>query len=48
VHCAHQNGAVCLAVATGGSSAEELRAAGADVVVEDLTDPGPLLRLIQD
>ena len=46
VHCAHENGSVCVAVTTGGSSAEELRAAGADIVVEDLRDPGPLLRLL--
>ena len=46
VHCALENGSVCMAVATGGSSAEELRAAGADVVVEELRDPGPSLRLL--
>ena len=46
VHCARDNGSVCVAVATGGSSAEELRAAGAHVVLDDLRDPGPLLRLL--
>jgi phosphoglycolate phosphatase len=34
---AHDNGAVAVGVATGGSSAEELTAAGADVVLADLT-----------
>jgi phosphoglycolate phosphatase-like HAD superfamily hydrolase len=46
VHCAHETGAVCVAVATGGSTRAELEAAGADVVLDDLRDPGPLLRLL--
>lgn len=46
VHCAHANGAVCVAVATGGSTRAELEAAGADVVLDDLRDPTPLLRLL--
>jgi phosphoglycolate phosphatase len=46
VLCARENGCVCVAVTTGGSTADELRAAGADVVLDDLTDPAPLLRLL--
>ncbi len=46
VHCAHENGARCLAVATGGHSVAELRAAGADRVVEDLVDPSPLYEML--
>lgn len=37
VRCAKPYGAVSVAVATGGYSMEELREAGADVVMEDLT-----------
>jgi phosphoglycolate phosphatase-like HAD superfamily hydrolase len=46
VQCAHAHGCVSLAVATGGHSVEVLRDAGAEVVVPDLADPSPLLRLI--
>ncbi|MEP4078537.1 HAD family hydrolase [Haloferula sp.] len=38
IKCAHAMGARCLAVATGRFSAEELRQAGADRVIERLTD----------
>ncbi len=38
VRCAHTIGAKCLAVCTGTASREELELAGADRVVEDLTD----------
>lgn len=48
VQCAHAHGCVCLAVATGSFSIEQLRAAGADAVVADLRDPGPLLAMIED
>ena len=47
VHCAHANGCICLAVATGMYSFEQLQEAGADVVVRDLGDPGPLMELIE-
>ena len=47
VACARANGCRCLAVATGNFPVEALRAAGADVAVEDLTDPAPLLGLIE-
>ena len=46
IHCAHENGALCLAVATGGNTKEELIAGGADAVVDDLTDPQPLFDLL--
>jgi phosphoglycolate phosphatase-like HAD superfamily hydrolase len=46
VQCAHDNGARCLAVATGGHSMQELREAGADRVVADLVDPTPLYEML--
>ena len=39
---AHDNGALAVGVATGHSTAAELRAAGADIVLGDLTDPSAL------
>jgi phosphoglycolate phosphatase len=39
IACAHAMGARCLAVATGKFSAGQLRAAGADRVVQTLEDP---------
>lgn len=47
IDCAKTHGCTAFAVATGRTSAEELRAAGADVVVDDLTEPGPLLDLLR-
>lgn len=46
VGCARANGCACLAVATGNFAREDLEAAGADVVVADLTDPGPLWAML--
>jgi phosphoglycolate phosphatase len=46
VDCAKAHGCTAFAVATGRTPADELHAAGADVVVDDLTDPGPLLNLL--
>jgi phosphoglycolate phosphatase-like HAD superfamily hydrolase len=46
VHCAKAHGCVAFAVLTSGRTREELIEAGADVVVEDLSDPGPLMALI--
>ncbi len=46
IDCAHANGCLAFAVATGRWSAASLRDAGADVVVDDLTDPDPLLELL--
>jgi len=43
VACAHASGARSIAVATGVHSVEELRAAGADVVFEDLSDTDAVL-----
>ncbi len=42
VDAAHTIGAPCLAVATGGATADTLRDAGADWVFEDLRAPGAL------
>jgi phosphoglycolate phosphatase-like HAD superfamily hydrolase len=42
VDCAAQNGCRSIAVATGGYSREELQAAGADIVFDDLSDSAAL------
>ena len=46
VGCAAIVGARSLAVATGSHSVEELRTAGADIVVQDLSDTEEVVRLI--
>lgn len=46
IHCAHAHDCIAFAVATGGYTVEQLREAGADHVVRDLSDPTPLLNLI--
>ncbi|MFV2069605.1 MAG: HAD family hydrolase [Pirellulales bacterium] len=46
VRCGRSIGARVLAVATGLFTADELAHEAPDVVVEDLSDPGPLLELI--
>lgn len=46
VHCAKENGARALGVATGKYSIDELRRAGADVAVADLGEPEPLFELV--
>jgi uncharacterized protein YbjT (DUF2867 family) len=46
VDAARIGGARSLAVASGRASAAELREAGADAVVPDLTDPAALTALI--
>ena len=46
VHCAKAHDCVAFAVSNGGFSMAELEEAGADVVVQDLADPSPLLRLL--
>jgi phosphoglycolate phosphatase-like HAD superfamily hydrolase len=48
VHAALANGALAFAVATGKYSVEELLTSGAHRAVKDLSDPAPLLRLIED
>src|SRR3954469_19391458 len=47
VGCAAHAGARSLAVATGSHSVDELRAAGADAVLQDLGDTGAVLRLLR-
>jgi phosphoglycolate phosphatase len=47
VECARAHGCVAFAVATGHHGVDELRAAGADVVVADLSDPEPLFELMR-
>lgn len=46
IDCAHAHGCRALAVATGGSSADDLRAHRADLVVDDLSDSAALARWI--
>jgi phosphoglycolate phosphatase-like HAD superfamily hydrolase len=46
IACAHAHGCTALAVATGSYPLEQLVAAGADIAVRDLSDPAPLLALI--
>lgn len=46
VECARAGGASCIAVATGGFGIEELRKAGADVVLPDLSDTEAVLKLL--
>ena len=48
VACAAVAGARSIAVATGGYTVEDLRAAGADVVMHDLGDTAEVLRVIAD
>ena len=47
VLCAHAAGAIAVAVATGSSSVDELRATGAEHVFEDLSDTRAFLRLVE-
>jgi len=46
VHCAKAHGCVAFGVTTGGGTRDELQEAGADVIVDDLSDHGPLLTLL--
>jgi len=46
IACAKAHGCTAFAVATGRLSSDELREAGADIVVDDLSDPTPLIELL--
>ena len=46
IECARVAGAQSIAVATGGHSVEQLRAAGADIVLADLSDTEKVLALL--
>jgi phosphoglycolate phosphatase-like HAD superfamily hydrolase len=48
VHAAHSIGAECIAVATGTYTLEQLRAAGADYVFADFSQPSALSALLSD
>jgi phosphoglycolate phosphatase-like HAD superfamily hydrolase len=48
VRCGQSIGARCVAVATGSSTAEILRTAGPEVVVETLAELDPILALLDD
>jgi phosphoglycolate phosphatase len=47
VECAAASGARAVAVATGSADVATLRACGADVVFEDLTDTSAFLALLR-
>jgi phosphoglycolate phosphatase-like HAD superfamily hydrolase len=47
VEAAHAAGAVAVGVATGWSPREELRAAGAEHVFDDLSDPSRLVAVVR-
>ncbi|XAL99718.1 HAD family hydrolase [Phycisphaeraceae bacterium D3-23] len=46
IDCAKANGCVAVAVATGRFPAEELRTHGADIVLDNLSDPNAILSLL--
>jgi phosphoglycolate phosphatase-like HAD superfamily hydrolase len=46
IECARAANATPVAVATGSYSVDQLRAAGADIIFEDLSDTGAFLRLL--
>lgn len=46
IECAKVHGCVAFGIATGSYSVDALRQAGANVAVEDLRDPAPLLMLL--
>jgi phosphoglycolate phosphatase-like HAD superfamily hydrolase len=48
IACARAVGAVPVAVATGGFTAEQLRDHGADIVFQDLSRPEEFLKLLQE
>jgi phosphoglycolate phosphatase-like HAD superfamily hydrolase len=48
VAAAHQGGAAIIAVASGNTSADELREWGADIVLPDLTDTSLVVRHVMD
>jgi len=48
VACARAVGAVPVAVATGGFTSDQLRETGADIVYENLADPAPFLKLLEE
>ena len=47
VTCAHAAGAIAVAVATGSTSVDELRATGAEHVFKDLADTAAFMRLLE-
>ena len=47
IECAHINGCMAIAVATGKWSRKSLEMAGAEVVLDDLRDPSPILAFIK-
>jgi phosphoglycolate phosphatase len=48
VACARAVAAVPIAVATGGFTSDQLRESGADIVYENLADPTPFLKLLEE
>ncbi|MBW8861110.1 MAG: HAD hydrolase-like protein [Acidobacteria bacterium] len=48
VACARAVGATPVAVATGGFTVDQLRNSGADIVYQNLADPTPFLKLLDE
>ena len=48
IRCARAIGAVAVAMPTGGSTREELAAEGPDILLDDLSDAAPLLRVLRE
>ena len=46
IECAHANGCIAIAVATGRYTTDQLRGAGGDLVLDSLADPLPLFETI--
>ena len=47
IACARAVGAMPVAVATGGYSVDQLRAAGADMVFKDLSETAAVMRVLE-
>jgi phosphoglycolate phosphatase-like HAD superfamily hydrolase len=48
VACARAVGAIPVAVATGGFTVDQLRDSGAEIVYQNLADPAPFLKLLDE
>jgi phosphoglycolate phosphatase len=48
IRCARAINALAVAVPTGGSTREELLAEGPDILLDDLTEAGPLLQVLHE
>jgi phosphoglycolate phosphatase len=48
IRCARAIGALAVAIPTGGSTRDELAAEGPDILLDDLSDSAPLLRVLDE